>query len=158
MPVAECSLSALLESPLMKPFLGTANKDVVPLGKVPGPVLKKLNAELVSAGQLKLPLNWSEFSPTLSFCGMPGGAEAASCVCIHSWERGIYVDWAYARPNASKTLMAVLGAVLTASVEEYGPDGSCSAVLASDAGASLMKKLAGDAVKFTTTLRYEMQV
>lgn len=158
MPVAECPLSALLESPVMKPFLGKANKDVVPLGNVPGTALKKLNGELVSGGQLNLPLEWSEFSPTMSFCGMPGGVDVASCVCIHSWESGVYVDWAYARPSAAKTLMSVLAASLSAAAEEYGPDGLCSAVLANNAGAALMQKLAGDSVKITTTLRYEMEV
>lgn len=158
MPAAECPLSALLDSPVMKPFLGKERRDVIPLGKVPDAALKKLNAELMNGGHLRLPLEWDRFSPALSFCAMPKEAEVASCVCIHSWESGVYVDWAYARPAAAKTLMSVLAASLSAASAEYGPEGLCSAALANEAGANLMRKLAGDAVKVRNTLRFEMKL
>ena len=95
---------------------------------------------------------------SLSFCAMPKEAEVASCVCVHSWESGVYVDWAYARPAAAKTLMAVLAASLSAASAEYGPEGLCSAALANEAGANLMRKLAGDAVRVRNTLRFEMKL
>lgn len=158
MPVAECPLSALLASPVMKPFLEKEGKDVTPLGDVPEGALRKLNRELLDGGYLRAPLDWSRFSPALSFCGMPKGGEIAGCVCLHAWEGGVYVDWAYARPKASRTLMAVLAAALKAAAGRYGPDGLCSAVLASDAGASLMEKLGGDAVKRTNTLRCVLEL
>lgn len=158
MPAAECPLSALLDSPVMKPFLETESKDVIPLGRVPDAALKKLNAELVNGGHLRLPLEWDRFSPALSFCAMPKEAEVASCICIHSWESGVYVDWAYARPKAARTLMSVLAASLSAASAEYGPEGLCSAVLANEASANLMRKLAGDAMRVRNTLRFEMKL
>ena len=158
MPAAECPLSALLASPMMKPFLGKESGDVIPLGKVPDAALKKLNAELMNDGHLRLPLEWDRFSPVLSFCAMPKEAEVASCVCVHSGAGGVYVDWAYARPAAVKTLMAVLAASLSAASAEYGPEGLCSAVLANGASANLMRKLAGDAVSVRNTLRFEMKL
>lgn len=158
MPAAECPLSALLDSPVMKPFLETESKDVIPLGRVPDAALKKLNAELVNGGHLRLPLEWDRFSPALSFCAMPKEAEVASCICIHSWESGVYVDWAYARPKAARTLMSVLAASLSAASAEYGPEGLCAAVLANEASANLMRKLAGDAMRVRNTLRFEMKL
>lgn len=86
--IAECPLSAFLESPALKPFLGGKHAGVVPLGQVPGAALKKMNGKLLSGGDLALPLDWERFSPSMSFCGMADGVNITCCVCLRRWKRG----------------------------------------------------------------------
>lgn len=153
--IAECPLSAFLESPALRPFLGKRHPGVVPLGQIPRVSLKKLTAGLMQGGHLALPLDWQRFSPTLSFCGMPDGTNVTCCVCLRRWEKGVYVEWVYTRPASTRTMMEAIAAAVSSSVEECGPEGLCGAVLTNDPASSLLEKLAGTALRRQAAACYE---
>lgn len=156
--VAECPLSAILSSPVLKPFLGKRQPGVLPLGKIPRPALRKLSQELVQGGLLALPLDWERFSPTLSFCGMPDGVNVTCCICLRRWEQGVYVEWAYTKPAAMKTMMSAIASSAAAAGEECGEGGRCGAVLTNDAASSLLEKLAGTSMVKRSAGCYEMDL
>lgn len=154
--VTECPLSAFLDSPVLKPFLGRKHTGVVPLGQISGAALKKINGRLMSGGDLAFPLDWGRFSPTMSFCGMADGANITCCVCLRRWKRGIFIEWVYAEPASVRTLMAAIAEAVSAAERECGPEAVCGAVLTNDAASPLLEKLAGKSLQRSVSTRYEL--
>lgn len=154
--IAECPLSAFLESPVLKPFLGGKHAGVVPLGQVSGAALKKMNGKLMSGGDLALPLDWERFSPSMSFCGMTDGVNITCCVCLRRWKQGVFIEWAYAGPASVRTLMAAIAEAVSAAEKECGPEAVCGAVLTNDAASPLLEKLAGTSLRRSVSTRYEL--
>lgn len=154
--IAECPLSAFLESPVLKPFLGGKHAGVVPLGRVSGAALRKMNGRLISGGDLALPLDWERFSPSMSFCGMTDGLNITCCVCLRRWKRGVFIEWVYGESASVRTLMAAIAAAVSAAEKECGPEAVCGAVLTGGAASPLLEKLAGTPLRQSVSTRYEL--
>ena len=149
----ECPLSAFQAAESLQPFFKPENrKKAAPLSQVLDLSRRALNVELQEKGAS--PLDWENFDPELSFCGLPDGTSISCCIGLSRRENGVQVEWMYVRANAARTMAEVLAAAISAAVEVYGPDGLCTAVLVNDAAGAMLDKLAGPSVQRTPTLRW----